>query len=150
MNSEPESLKVIVFPIAGYFLALPIETVFKVANIPPQLKTSANAIDLLHLGQQVITVLNLQPHFAMQQSPKNKGQFLVIIQPPQGEFCAIRVDAPPDLMELPRSVVRTMPTAYREGHPLKIATHLAVLPQGEKMLPIFLMDLNRAMAVLQE
>ncbi|NJR49913.1 MAG: hypothetical protein HC780_10455 [Leptolyngbyaceae cyanobacterium CSU_1_3] len=141
-----ESLKVVMFAIAGYRLGLPMEAVLRVVNCPLELHDRSAAMELVHLGHRAITVLNLYPHLALKQVNPNldAGQFLVVTKL-QGDVCAIRVDAPPDLIELTPSTIRKLPEPYRQGHPLNIASRVAVLPQGKATIAIFLLDMKRVL-----
>ncbi|MGV0027300.1 hypothetical protein [Phormidesmis priestleyi] len=140
------SVKVVVFTIAGYRLGLLMDSVLRVVNCPLELSDSSTAIELVHLKHQALTVLNLYPHLALKQvNPNpNVGQFLIVTKVLQ-EFCAIRVDMPPDLMELLPSTIRNLPEPYRKGHPLNIASRVAVLPQGKSTVAIFLLDMKRVL-----
>ncbi|KAM3093341.1 chemotaxis protein CheW [Phormidesmis sp. 146-12] len=141
-----ESVKVVVFTIAGYRLGLPMDAILRVVNCPLELRDSSTAVELVHLKHQAITVLNLYSHLALKQiNPHpNAGQFLVVTKVLQ-EVCAIRVDSPPDLMELLPSTIRKLPEPYRQGHPLNIASRVAILPQGKATVAIFLLDMRRVL-----
>ena len=147
VQEEIPSLKAISFTIAGYRLALPLKAVLRVVNCPVELRDLSSPLELVHLGSHAIAVLNLHSHLALKQTnPTSSGQqFLVVTRSPQDEYCAIRVDAPPDLVELPLNMVRKLPEPYRNGHPLNIAGQVAVLPQGKATLVIFLLDMQRVM-----
>lgn len=147
IQEEVSSLKAISFMIASYRLALPLEAVLRVVNCPIELRDLSNPLELVHLGSHAIAVLNLHSHLALKQinSTSSGQQFLVVTRSPQDEHCAIRVDAPPDLVELPLNMIRKLPEPYRNGHPLNIASRVAVLPQGKATLAIFLLDMQRVM-----
>jgi purine-binding chemotaxis protein CheW len=152
-NVAPEEVQVITFAIAGYQLAVPMNVVVKVVNCPAAIQNSPNRFDLLHLGQHSITVVNLHHHFAAYQAigTPQAGAFLVVTQLAQGQFYAIAVDTPPDLMDLPVSTLRKLPDSYRQGHPLSIASYVAVLPllpQGEETLSLFIMNLEQVIRIL--
>ena len=141
-----ESVKVVVFTIAGYRLGLPMDAVLRVVNCPLELRDCSTTVELVHLKHQAITVLNLYSHLALKQiNPNpNAGQFLVVTNVLQ-EVCAIRVDSPPDLIELSPSTIRKLPEPYQKGHPLNIASRVAVLPQGKATVAIFLLDMKRVL-----
>ncbi|MCY7320770.1 MAG: chemotaxis protein CheW [Phormidesmis sp. CAN_BIN36] len=147
VQEEISSLKAISFTIAGYRLALPMEAVLRVVNCPIELCDLSSPLELVHLGSHAIAVLDLHSHLALKQIKPALGgqQFLVVTRSPQDEHCAIRVDAPPDLVELPLNMIRKLPEPYRNGHPLNIASRVAVLPQGKATLAIFLLDMQRVM-----
>jgi chemotaxis signal transduction protein len=146
---EQIEVSVVVFTIAGYRLGLPIETVLRVVNCPPELRDQHPAIASIELGQQTLTVLSLHAHlnaFSSSQ-PRSQGEFLLVTK--LGEkLLAIRVDAPPDIVQFDPSMLRQLPATYRQGHPLNVASRVAVLPQGKATLAVFLLDLHRVMATL--
>jgi chemotaxis signal transduction protein len=151
-------LKVIVFQIAGYRLAVPMASVLRVVNTPPEMhdslpdtKGQSSLLELIHLGHHAIAVLNLYPHLSLKQvnSSPQQGQFLVVTKAGE-ELCAIRVDVPPDLLELDVATIRELPTPYRQGHPLSIASRVAVLPQGKATLAIFLLDMERVLQMIKD
>jgi chemotaxis signal transduction protein len=148
-KEQAESIKVVVFTIAGYRLALPMESVLRVVNCPPELLDSQAALELVNMGQLAIAVLNLQSHLRSQRThqAQSSGHFLIVARV-GAELCAIRVDTPPDLMELTPSMIRQLPAPYRQGHPLTIASQVAVLPQGKATLAIFLLNLKHALEVV--
>jgi chemotaxis signal transduction protein len=145
-QTAPEPVKVVVFTIAGYRLGLPMDAVLRVVTCPVELNDRSSAVELVHLKHHVMTVLNLYSHLALKQVNPNPtaGQFLVVTKVLQ-EFCAIRVDTPPDLIELMPSTLRKLPEPYRKGHPLNIASRVAVLPQGKTTTAIFLLDMRRVL-----
>ncbi|NDJ19685.1 chemotaxis protein CheW [Myxacorys almedinensis] len=158
-------LKAVVFSIAGYRLALPMESVLRVVNAPPEMSASSapqersGMVELIHLGHLAIAVLNLYPHLSLKQSisrsvgasqgESQQGQFLVVTKV-GGEICAIRVDTPPDLIELDASTIRQIPAPYQQNHPLSIASRVAVLPQGKATLAIFVLDMERVLRVIKD
>lgn len=147
-------LKVIVFSIAGYRLALPLESVLRVVNAPVTVMPSSaneplNGVELVHLKHLAISVLNLYSHLSLKQvdSIPQYGQFLIVTQA-GGELCALRVDTPPDLIELDAATLRQLPAPYQQHHPLSIASRVAVLPQGKATSVIFLLDMERVLQVI--
>jgi chemotaxis signal transduction protein len=140
-----DSVRVITFTIANHQLALPMNAIVKVVSCPPSLMNSTHKVELLHFGNHSITVLNLHQHFAQASSG---GKFLVVTRSKQEELYALMVDTPPDLRDLPVSAIRKLPESYRQGHPLSIASCVAVLPQSEGVLSVFIIDMLQAVAAL--
>jgi chemotaxis signal transduction protein len=140
------SVRVITFTIANQVLALPMNAIVKVVSCPPQMRNSTNRVELFHFGQHTITVLNLHHHFA-QPLAAASGKFLVITQLKQ-ELYAFLVDTPPDLIDLPSSAIRQLPESYRQGHPLSIASCVAILPETEGTA-IFIIEIEQAIQTLQ-
>ncbi|MBE9009572.1 chemotaxis protein CheW [Pseudanabaenaceae cyanobacterium LEGE 13415] len=148
--AKSETVRLIVFAIAGYRLGLPVDQILRVVNCPEELKAqSSERLELLPLGQHTLSVLNLRSHLSLNQArPTLESDFLVVAKV-GAELCAIRVDAPPDLIEVEAATIRQLPAPYRQGHPLSIANQVVVLPQGKATLAIFLLDLKRVLTKLE-
>ncbi len=149
-----ETIRLVVFSIAGYRLGLPLDRVLRVVNFSDDLRSQTSEIlELLPLGKQTISVLNLRSQLSLAQKQTDhrtgsEGKFLVVAKVGE-ELYAIRVDAPPDIIEVDAAMIRQLPAPYRQGHPLSIASQVVVLPQGKATLAIFLLDLKRVLAMLE-
>lgn len=144
--SQKETIRLVVFAIAGYRFGLLLHRILRVVNCPDELRSRpSEPLEILPVGQQTLSVLNLRSHFGLVQTDQ-AGDFLVIAKV-GGELCAIRVDAPPDLIEVDAATIRQLPAPYRQGHPLSIASQVVVLPQGKATLAIFLLELERLFAL---
>lgn len=149
-----EFVRLVVFSIAGYRLGLPLDQILRVVNCPDELRShSSESLELLPLGQHMISVVNLRSQLSLAQGQAQprviltESDFLVVAKVGE-ELCAIRVDTPPDLIEIDAATIRQLPDPYRQGHPLSIASQVVVLPQGKATLAIFLLGLKRVLAVL--
>lgn len=148
-----QMMRLVVFTIAGYRFGLPLESILRVVNVPEELKSSASGmLEVVPVGEYTLTVLNLRSQLSMTQgqaqavSTRSQAEFLVVTQV-ETELCALRVDAPPDLIEIDAAAIRQLPAPYRQGHPLRIASHVVVLPQGKATLAIFLLEMKRVLAL---
>ncbi|BAS57420.1 CheW protein [Leptolyngbya boryana NIES-2135] len=148
-----QMMRLVVFTIAGYRFGLPLESILRVVNVPEELKSSASGmLEVVPVGEYTLTVLNLRSQLSMTQgqtqavSTRSQAEFLVVTQV-ETELCALRVDAPPDLIEIDAAAIRQLPAPYRQGHPLSIASHVVVLPQGKATLAIFLLEMKRVLAL---
>lgn len=148
-----QMMRLVVFTIAGYRFGLPLESILRVVNVPEELKSSASGmLEVVPVGEYTLTVLNLRSQLSMTQgqaqavSTRSQAEFLVVTQV-ETELCALRVDAPPDLIEIDSAAIRQLPAPYRQGHPLSIASHVVVLPQGKATLAIFLLEMKRVLAL---
>ncbi len=152
ITSSAKLLRMVTFTIADYRLALPMSAVLRVVNCPPQLSQDPGKVEFVHLGQHSIMILNLHQRLTLNrhQPRPQQGQFLIVTQAVQQDLCAIRVDTPPDVMELPTQVMRQLPAAYEQGHPLSIASHVAVLPEDPSATSIFILDMQRTVQILTE
>jgi chemotaxis signal transduction protein len=143
-NSDREVSKVILFNVARYCFALPISAVLKVVNFPPELRTTLNEVGFVDLGERAIALLDLQQKVNPLASRGNQqGRFLTIVQLSDKELCAIPVNDPPTLGEIPLSEVRELPPKAATTPPLNLASHVAVLDSEDPPLEIFLLDLQK-------
>ena len=146
MHDESNVGKFIVFKITDYFLALPISDVLKVVNCPSVASRGLRTMGVVQLGQHMIRVLDLheQPSTGGLPELVSKQSFLLITRDLQGELCGISVDEPPNLLELPLEMMRSLPKSDRHSQPLfEMVSHAAVVSQDEATTTIFLLDVKR-------
>lgn len=147
--TQKDTIRLIVFAIAGYRLGLPLNQILRVVNCPDELKAqTSEVLELLPLGQHTILVLNLRSRLSVNQAKTTPDSDFLVVAKVGTELCAIRVDAPPDLIEVEAATIRQLPAPYRQGHPLSIASQVVVLPQGKATLAIFLLELKRVLSRL--
>ncbi|MCU0552926.1 MAG: chemotaxis protein CheW [Leptolyngbya sp. Prado105] len=154
-QKSQQMMRLLVFSIAGYRLGLPLDSILRVVNLPEELTfNSSETLELLPLGEYTITVLNLRSRLSVTQGQsqpvkaRSQEEFLVVIKIGT-ELYAIRVDLPPDLIEIDPAAIRQLPAPYRQGHPLSIASHVVVLPQGKATLAIFLLEMKRVLMLFE-
>ncbi|MGG6286083.1 chemotaxis protein CheW, partial [Leptolyngbya sp. AN03gr2] len=134
-RSQAATVRLIVFVIAGYRLGLPVDQILRVVNCPEELKAqTSERLELLPLGQHTISVLNLRSQLSLNQARTTPENDFLVVAKLGTDLCAIRVDAPPDLIEVEAATIRQLPAPYRQGHPLSIASQVVVLPQGKATL----------------
>lgn len=122
-------------------VACRIETVYKIVKRSQTHSSGLTYTGIAHLDGRAVTVVDLQYKLFRISIPKKEGYF-TIIKPQQGELLAIPVTTSPNLMDIPRDNVRTLPTAYRQSDTLSIASHVAIVSQGDITQTIFLLDEN--------
>lgn len=146
MQTDLSVDKFIVFKIADCLLALPMNNVLKVINSPPINSGGLKAMGLVQLGRHTIRILDLYHQLSPNEPLPSPGNppFLVITRSPQGELFGISVDEPPNLMELPRESLRSVPQSERQSGVRKLISHAAVIPQKQATTTIFLLDLKHA------
>ncbi|NEP51903.1 MAG: hypothetical protein F6K65_25155 [Moorea sp. SIO3C2] len=171
-----KKVRVIVFKIAKYWLALPMKVVLNVRDFPSNIKESSRDNRLIHLDNRTLTLLPLKPILVKPSKAKlplaksldktatviksprelsNVGEFLIIVKTPRGEACAITVDKLPTMIDLPLSTIRKLPDSYSQSYLFGMANYVAVSqrPKGHatgteaEKLTIFLLDLERALSV---
>jgi chemotaxis signal transduction protein len=142
-------LKLIVFDMGSLKLALRIESVYKIVNYTATYGTGFGAVGVAHLGESEITVVNLHRRFfkSSQSDESHQSSYLVVVQHPTGELYGIPVSQTPTLLEVPVSLIRVLPESYRRADTLDVARHVAVIPQEEEPLTIFLLDVDRLLPI---
>ncbi|ARV57415.1 hypothetical protein BZZ01_01120 [Nostocales cyanobacterium HT-58-2] len=146
MYNESQVDKFILFKVADYLLALPINDVLRVVNFSPANSKRLPKMGLVQIGQYMIKVLNLHQQLDSDAFPSSSDNptFMVVARNSQGELYGISVDEPPDLVELPPETIRSLPHFSSHSKPIiEMVSHVAVLPQKEDIQTIFLLDLKR-------
>ncbi|NEP10604.1 MAG: chemotaxis protein CheW [Symploca sp. SIO2C1] len=164
MYQESNAGKFIVFKIADYFLALPIQDVLKVVNCSFELTGSLRTMGLVKIGRHMIQVLDWHEQLACLGSPQSeqtnphvtqlvttgsfpqlpvKQTFLVITRDYQGALCGIAVDEPPNLVELPLEIMQALPESNHQSNVFKMISHAVVLSSGALSTTIFILDVER-------
>jgi chemotaxis signal transduction protein len=152
------ALKLIVFSIGNLHFALRIESVYKVVERTPVYSSGLNHVGVAHMGDSLrdssgsreVTVVDLNWQFFQSSSISESGGYLVIVQNTTDEFYGIPVANTPALMEVPLSMFRVLPDAYRRADTLEVASHVAVIPQGGVPLTVFLLDVQLLLPVFQK
>jgi purine-binding chemotaxis protein CheW len=144
-SKETETLRVIIFTVGDYQLALPLATVLKVMNCPPVISSSFKSLGLIYIGQAAIKLINFHAKLDPGKSkhPETEGRFLIILQPRLGELWGIPIDNPPNLIELPLTTFRVIPKSHCQDSLLGLASHVAIMSQEEMTSTIFLLDLDQ-------
>jgi purine-binding chemotaxis protein CheW len=153
MNTVLNMDKFIVFKIAEYLLALPISHVLKVVNFSSVVNQGLNLMGVVHLGTHTIQILDLHEQLAgrhdfspRQDLPSNQ-QFLVITRTSQGELCGIVVNEPPNLVEIDREMIRSLPHSSNQKSALECVSHAAVITEEGVTTTIFLLDVERSLNI---
>ncbi len=136
------SVKMIVFTVGTFNLALPIEIVYKVLNQIPVYGSGLNGVGIAHVGDVEVTVIDLHRQL-FQSSIINetaKKGYLLILHSKSSDLYGIPVASVPALMDLPLASIRVLPESYRSGDILQMATHVCYLPEEEPPLTIFLVN----------
>ena len=144
-------IKLIVFTIKNLNFSLPIERVYKILNRTTIYSSGTNQVGVTHIGDREITVIDLHRRFFQASSIKESESngYLVILQNTMGELYGIPVAEAPSLMDIPLSTIRVLPESYRQADTLEIASHVAVIPQEEGALTVFLLDVDLLLPKLE-
>ncbi len=143
VTNDVNLLKLLVFEMADRFFALPLDVIFKVIDCPPITNTAQRGLGIADFEDQTITVVNLAQRLSPQSMDTQtlEKRFLILTQTRHGELCGIPIDRSPTLIEVPMEKIRRLPSSYHQMNPLSIATHLAVLPESEGSVKIFLLGM---------
>ena len=149
-NSNLE--KFIVFRIGDCLMALPISDVLKVVNSPVGDNNGLRAMGLVQLGRHTIRVFDWHEELGSSSlsnfsdasgGRSHRKSFLLIARTFHGEICAIVVDEPPNLVELPLDLMRSIPQSESRAGVFKLVSYAAVVSHNEMATTIFLLDLTR-------
>ncbi|HEY9728452.1 MAG TPA: chemotaxis protein CheW [Chroococcales cyanobacterium] len=146
-------LKLIVFSLGNLNLALRIEAVYKVVNRTPVHSSGVGAVGVAHVGDGEVTVVDLHRRFFNTSNLSSEFQlqgYLVVVRSTTGELYGIPIADTPVLMEVPLSQIRLLPESYRRSDTLEVASHVAVIPQENSQLTIFLLDADRLLPLFRE
>lgn len=136
------TVKMIVFTVGNFDLALPIEIVHKVLNQLPVYGSGLNGVGVAHVGEFEVTVIDLHRQLFQSSIINETSQkgYLLILHSKGGDLYGIPVASVPVLMDLPLASIRVLPDSYRSGDILQMATHVCYLPDEEPPLTIFLVN----------
>lgn len=141
--NDPTKAAFIVFKIADYFLALPISSVFKVINYAAN-NTNLNTAGLVQIGSHAIALLDLHQLLGDRTRSATKKTPFLLIASVQGELCAIPVEEPPNLVELGRDNIKTLPPSYHHHRLRNIVNYAAIFSEEGNTFTVFILDINRA------
>ncbi|MBT9315442.1 chemotaxis protein CheW [Leptothoe spongobia] len=136
-----QTLRLIVMSLGQLTVACNIETVYKVVKRSQIHGSGLGLTGMIHLDGQDVIVVDL--HRKLFQVPISEKQgYFVIVKNQAADLIAIPVATSPNLMDVLREQVRILPEAYRQSDTLDLVSHVAVVPDGEQTLTIFVLDEN--------
>ncbi|MBW4550549.1 MAG: chemotaxis protein CheW [Aphanocapsa sp. GSE-SYN-MK-11-07L] len=134
-----QTLQILTFKLGNDLVAVPTSFVIKVMNRPPD--RQANPLDLLYIGQAAIRLLNLRS-----SSSETLEPILIILQIRPGEFHAIPVADPPNLLDLPVAHLQPLSPAQKSSDLLSITSHVARITEAEETSIVLVLDLNQILS----
>jgi len=153
-SQEKALVRLLVFSIQKLTLALPVHRVRKVIKYAPMHGSGLSHVNLAHFGNQQLTVIDLhQKLFNQSQDDVNAdGGYFIVVRSDQTEdselgedYVGIRAIEAPILMDVSVEYIRRLPSSYRYADTLKIASHVAIIPDEESSSSsqtIFVLDLD--------
>jgi chemotaxis signal transduction protein len=152
-NEDRETIRTIVFSLADieattmseYRFALPVEAVIRSIPYPANKPVLREGIGMINIGEQTITIVDLRQKFTSIDPKTDASKFLILFNTHAGELCGLPVKDAPSLLDLPFTMIRPLPIAYRQVNQLSFASHIAIVPQGEGLEPsqILLLGMER-------
>lgn len=141
-QTQSSTLKVLAFPLGNLYLGLRLDLVQKIIPTPEIFKSGQKPLGIAHFDDQEVIILD--PYQKLYRCPNpHEASYVVIIQNARQDLYGIPVTIVPTLRELPLSTLRLLPPAYRKGDTLGIASHVALVPDGERTWTIFVLDPDR-------
>lgn len=141
-KTEETALRAIIFAVADYWFALPVGAVQKISLCPPIKNAVEEGLGTIDLGNETATVVDLEAKFAANQDHNFTRRYLLLTQTHSGEKCGLIATSPPSMVEIPLSTIRSLPASYRESGKFGFISHLAVLPQDEESIDVFLLGMR--------
>ncbi|MEM8828572.1 MAG: chemotaxis protein CheW [Cyanobacteria bacterium P01_G01_bin.19] len=145
-KDREQLIKLLVFDVDRLTLALPILQVQKVVRYNPVHGSGLSHVNLVHLEDKDIAVVNLHQklfNLDLPQISQDRGYF-IISRTSVGESIGILVLQPPALIDIPQSQIRVIPDSYRRSDTLEIASHVTIVPQKDgTRKTIFILDSQR-------
>ncbi|MBW4467881.1 MAG: chemotaxis protein CheW [Pegethrix bostrychoides GSE-TBD4-15B] len=144
-KAKARLIKLITFDIGKLNLAIRIDQVYKVVNIPAVHGSGLNPVGLARVDNQDVTVVDLHRRLFRSEAAAVESYYLVLVKTGRGELLGIPASQTPLMTELPATLIRSLPDSYRRSDTLEIASHIAVLPAqaGEQASrTLFLLDVE--------
>lgn len=135
------SLRFIVIPLGSLTLACKIETVHKVINYSQIYSSGLGHTGIIDIDDQTVVVTDLYQKL-FNKPLAGQPRYFVIIKSQTGALVAIPVKESPNLIDIQRKYIRVLPEPYRQSDTLALASHVAVIPDKEATLTIFILDEN--------
>lgn len=144
---QTETHKFVTFNVSDYRLALPIEQVLRVIKCAPESNPALSRMNLVQIGRHIIGVLDLQRQFSPVSTTSRSAQFLMVIQGGAHSLCGIPVHQPPDVVELPLALLRSLPSSSAPSPLLDIVSHAAVLDSDGEPETLFVLNVPQALSL---
>ena len=137
-------IKLLVFEIGKLTLALPILQVQKVVKQNKVHGSGLSHVNLTHLAEEEVAIVDLhQKLFGVSLTQAEATGYFIITKNIAGEPLGIVVSQAPTLIDVQREQIRLLPDSYRRADTLEIASHVAIIPQDNASLTVFILDLAR-------
>lgn len=139
-----KTAKIITFKIADHWFALPMAAVLKIINCPPVDQGGIVNLGMVQLGSHTIHLLDLYSTFGLGAAPSSaltQTPFLLVLRS-QKKLWGIVLEAPPDLIDLPSTLFKSVSTDKRFTPKKQWISHIAVISKQEISRTLLLLDLK--------
>lgn len=141
-QTQSSILKVLAFPLGNLYLGLRLDLVQKIIPTPEIFRSGEKPIGIAHFDDQEVIILD--PYQKLYRCPNpHEVSYVIIVQNARQDLYGVLVSTVPTLRELPLSTLRLLPSAYRKGDTLGVASHVALVSDEKKDWTIFVLDLDR-------
>ena len=136
--------KIITFKIADHWFALPMTTVLKIVNCPPSDQGGIVNLGMVQLGSHTIHLLNLYSTFGLGTDVPVRTQtpFLLVLRGTRKKLWGIVLETPPDLIDLPNTLFKSVSTDERFTPKKQWISHIAVISKQDISRTLLLLDLK--------
>ena len=136
--------KMITFKIADHWFALPMAAVLKIVNCPPVDQGGIVNLGMVQLGAHTIHLLDLYSTFGLGSAPSALTQtpFLLVLRGSQKKLWGIVLEAPPDLIDLPNTLFKSVSTDKRFSPKKQWISHIAVISKQDISRTLLFLDLK--------
>ncbi|NEQ51577.1 MAG: chemotaxis protein CheW [Leptolyngbya sp. SIO3F4] len=143
-STTSKSIKLVTFKIASHWFALPMANVLKIVNCPSPSKGSVILFGVVQLGNHTIQLLDLYGTFGLgtNAKPPVQPQFLLVLRMHKKTLWGIVLEAPPDLIELPLDLLKSISVDQRFVPRKQWISHIAVVSEQTIKRTLLLLDLK--------
>jgi purine-binding chemotaxis protein CheW len=144
-TGKEKLVKLLTFSIGKLNIALHIDCATKIINSTAIYGSGLNHLGLAHIGDKEITVVDLHKRLFRTPLPRDSETqgYLILAKNSQGEDFGILTNETPTLVDVPLADIRLLPDSYRHADTLVIASHVAVIPQPQGQITVFLLDVDQ-------
>lgn len=131
--------RLILMTMGKLLIACRIETVYKVVSSSKMHSTSHMGV--VHVDNRPLVVSDLYPKLFNTSIPA-EPEYFVIVSSMNDDLVGIPVLKSPNLIDVPRERIKTLPASYRQTDTLRIVSHVVMLQTEKETSTIFVIDEN--------
>ncbi|MEM7793429.1 MAG: chemotaxis protein CheW [Cyanobacteria bacterium P01_C01_bin.118] len=142
-NTVSKQIKLITFKVAGHWFTLPMNNILRVVNCPSSERGGVLSFGVIQLGQHTVQLLDLYGVFGLGASPPEQPPFLLVLRNRyQKMLWGIVLADPPDLVELPVAMFKSISTDKRFTPKKQWISHVAVLSEQTISRTLLVLDIK--------